>query len=116
LAYPAIKNEEDFKNQIDCKKDFTEFNPPPGVDWSSPSWILAALNHCFITDEARSTIHNLMDEKSMDTRYSKQTDLDALIRGFQKDAERVRVSSANAVLRLRQAAQARGFMEFLKDW
>jgi hypothetical protein len=102
--------------KLDCSKALDEHNRPPHADWSSPSWLLAALNYCLVNTNIARKSDELSKSPATPERYAKITEMDAKIDDLATHADHVRISAKKAIQRLRVGAQAHGFLEFLRAW
>jgi hypothetical protein len=130
----------DFDKKLRCHFAFEHGNGPQQTDWRSPTWRLAALHHCFIVAKVKSRALSLRQKpepappptrgvlkardksepapapESAEARRVKFEALDSDIDDLMTHAEEVRVAGKKAVARLREGAETRGFLEFLKSW
>jgi hypothetical protein len=120
----------DFEKNLGCDRAFDESNRPKRADWNSPSWLLAALHHCFIKARVRQTALELRQKplsRTVATRGAAPTDasnerqqkidtLDRSIDDLKTHAEHVRVVGKKAIQRLREGAETYGFLKFLRSW
>lgn len=145
LSYREIRT-ADFDETVRCQHAFEPGNGPKYADWSRPTWLLAALHHCFIVARVKSIAQSLRakpatppaatmkkDAKIIETKISdkatpavaspnpeeRRKKLDALensIDDLKTHAEEIRVAGKQAIQRLRNATETRGFLEFLRSW
>lgn len=120
----------DFERSLVCGRAFDDSNRPKGADWGSPSWLLAALHHCFIMARVRQTALELrqkspqklqtvnaqIDALAKAERQKRIDALDRAIDDLKTHSEQVRVASKKAIQRLRNAVETHSFVEFLQGW
>jgi hypothetical protein len=106
----------DFYQHLDCTKALDDDNRPAHADWSSPSWLLAALNHCFIQTDVGPKSDELRKELPSPARDAEVKELGQKINNLSAHAGHVRVASKKAIERMRHGAEAHSFWEFLKSW
>jgi hypothetical protein len=136
-AYREI-NTNDFDRKLRCRHAFEPGNGPDEIDWRSPTWRLAALHHCLIAAKVKTRAVALRPKpapapapglvkvhdkaappaatETPEDRRAKFDALDGDIDNLMTHAEEVRVAGKKAVARLREGAETRGFLEFLKSW
>ncbi len=106
----------DFYQHLDCAKALDDHNRPGQADWSSPSWLFAALHYCFIyTDVGRKT-DELRKEQLSPARDVEVKKLDDEINNLDALAGHVRVASKKAIERMRRSVETHSYWEFLKGW
>lgn len=133
--YQEISTGE-FEEKLRCGHAFDDSNRPKRADWDSPSWLLAALHHCFIAARVKQIAialrqkSNAPTPKGADKAVARSTPpleagdereqkLDALeksIDDLKTHAEEVRVVGKKAIQRLRNATETQGFLQFLRNW
>lgn len=143
LPYREVRT-ADFDEKLRCQHAFDPGNGPKYADWSRSSWLLAALHHCFIVARVKSIAQSLRakpapppatkkDAKIVEAKTSEKTApadapanpeerrkkleaLESSIDDLKTHAEKIRVAGKEAIHRLRNATETRGFMEFLRSW
>jgi hypothetical protein len=135
LPYREIDT-NDFDSKLRCHFAFEKGNGPETVDWRSPTWRLAALHHCFIAAKVKTralalrqkpapapSVTKIHDKApppaapdAPDARHAKYDALDSDIDDLMTHAEEVRVAGKKALARLREGAESRSFLEFLRNW
>jgi hypothetical protein len=137
LPYREIDT-NDFDRKLRCHFAFEKGNGPDGIDWRSPTWRLAALHHCFIAAKVKTRALDLRQKpapapapalakihdkaappaapENPEARRAKYSALDGDIDDLMTHAEEVRVAGKKALARLREGAESRNFLEFLKNW
>jgi hypothetical protein len=129
-------NTNDFEEKLDCRRALDHSNGPKEADWTSPTWRLAAMHHCFIVARVKPRALALRQKpqpapplikassdrtappppESAEARRQKFEALDRDIDDLKTHGEEVRVAGKKAIARLRDATETRGFIEFLKSW
>lgn len=135
LPYREIDT-NDFDKKLRCHQAFSGENGPRVVEWSSPTWRLAALHHCFIVAKVKPRAMALhlkpapasapakgpektapsAPTESPEARREKFAALDVDTDDLKTHCEEVRVAGKKAIARLREATETRGFLEFLRSW
>lgn len=137
LPYHEIDT-NNFEKKLRCHFAFDQGNGPQEIDWRSPTWRLAALHYCFIAAKVKSRALSLRQKpapapahgvvkardktepavapETDEARRARYEALDADIDDLMTHAEEVRVAGKKALARLREGAESRGFLEFLKSW
>lgn len=135
LPYHEIDT-NDFDRKLRCHFAFEKGNGPDGIDWRSPTWRLAALHHCFIAAKVKTRALELRPKpaptpapvkihdraappaapENPEVQRAKYSALDGDIDDLMTHAEEVRVAGKKALARLRDGAESRSFLEFLKNW
>jgi hypothetical protein len=106
----------DFYQRLDCAKALDDHNRPAQADWSSPSWLFAALHYCFIYTEVGSRSDALRKELPSPERDAEVKKLNDEIDNLDAHAGRVRVAGKKAIERMRHSVETHSFWEFLKSW
>ena len=107
---------KDFDKHLDCAKGLEDDNRPPHADWSSPSWVLAALNYCLIRGNVAARSDALRAEPASAARDAKIDKLDEDIDNLEAYAAHLRVAGKKAINAIRDSAETHSFWEFLKSW
>lgn len=106
----------EFDSKLDCSKAFDEHNRPQHADYTSPSWLLAAFHHCLIHTNIARKSDELAKIPANADRYAKIVEMDTRVDDLATHANHVRIASKKAIQRLREGAEAHGFVEFLRAW
>lgn len=105
----------DFQH-LDCAKALDEHNRPGHADWSSPSWLFAALHYCFIYTNVSGKSDALRKEKPSSARDADIKKLDDEIDDLDVLASHVRVAGKKAIESMRHGVETHSYWEFLKSW
>lgn len=133
LPYRDIHTKE-FDKKLRCNEAFAPGNGPAIVDWSSPTWRLAALHHCFIAARVKPIVLSLRAKptvaltkisdkaaapppaEAQEARRKKIDALDATVDDLKTHSDEVRVAGKRAIARLRNATETRSFGRFISSW
>jgi hypothetical protein len=102
--------------KLDCALKFDDRNGPAPGWQKSPSWLLAAIQHCFLEEGVQNGIAALRKQKSTPEREGKRDSLEKRLDNLSAHADNFRVASKSAIQRLRQSVETRSYLNFLTSW
>ncbi|WP_424362495.1 hypothetical protein [Methylocystis parvus] len=126
-----------FEEKLDCHRALDRGNGPKEADWTSPTWRLAAMHHCFIVAKVKPRALALRQKPPSAAPLLKVSDkppapapprvenpeirkkfeaLDRDIDDLKTHGEEVRISGKKAIARLRDGTETRTFWQFIKSW
>ncbi|MGH6857947.1 MAG: hypothetical protein ACRECP_10015 [Methylocella sp.] len=106
----------DFDQHLSCAKALDEQNRPAHADWSSPSWLFAAMNYCFIHVDVGHQLDVLRKEQPSPARNENVAKLDEDLDNLDAHAGRLRSVSKKAIDRMRHSVETQSFWAFLTSW
>ena len=101
---------------LDCSQKFSDHNGP-SLGWqNSPSWVLDAINSCFLRAGVQSEIEAYRKAPPTPDRDTKRKAIEKKLDDLNAHANNFRVSSKKAIQHLRNGVETRSYVDFLTSW